>query len=226
MVSITAKQALPGSRSNRRLQTYREELANALSHGVAMLGAVAAVPVLVIGAVQDGGMAIIGASVFVATLLFLYLASMIYHALPAGKSKRIFLIVDHCAIYLLIAGTYTPFTLGILRGTWGWTLFGIVWGLALVGILLKTIFGTRYPVFSIALYLAMGWIVVIAAQPMLESVPIPGLLWLLGGGLAYTLGVVFFLIDHRLRFAHFVWHLFVVTGSCCHFVAVFRYAAA
>lgn len=223
------RQAFPviaGNRVIRRIQTYQEEFANALSHGVAMLGAVAALPVLIIGTMQDGGMAVVGASVFGTTLLLLYLASMIYHALPAGRYKNIFLIVDHCAIYLLIAGTYTPFTLGILRGVWGWTLFGIVWGLALAGIFLKTVFGTRYPKFSISLYLAMGWIVVIAAQPMLESMPLPGLLWLLGGGMAYTLGVIFFLMDNRLRFAHFIWHLFVVTGSSCHFVAVLRYASA
>lgn len=209
-----------------RAQSPGEEIANAISHGVALLGSIVAIPVLVIGAVRDGGVAgVVGASIFGATMLLLYLASTIYHALPAGKAKRVFLVLDHCAIFLLIAGTYTPFTLGVLRGSWGWSLFGVVWGLTIFGILIKTVLGTRYRGLSTGLYLVMGWLVIVAAQPMLNAVPVPGLLWLLAGGLAYTLGVVFFLIDSRVRYAHFVWHLFVVAGSFCHFVAVFWYAA-
>jgi len=211
--------------TSERPQTSKEELANAISHGVGALGSIAAIPILVVGAVRDGGVAeVVGASVFGATLLFLYLASTIYHALPAGKAKQAFQVVDHCAIFLLIAGTYTPVTLGVLRGSWGWSLFGVVWGLAIFGILHKTIFGPGCPRLSSWLYLAMGWLVVVAALPMVNSVPIPGLLWLLAGGLAYTSGVAFFLADNRLRYAHFVWHLFVVAGSSCHFVAVFWYA--
>ena len=218
---MTCKTDAPG-----RPQTFGEELANAISHGVALLGSIAAVPILVVGAVREGGVAgVVGASLFGATMLLLYLASTIYHALSAGKAKRVFMIVDHCAIFLLIAGTYTPFTLGVLRGSWGWSLFGIVWSLALLGILLKIILGTRYQGLSTCLYLAMGWLVVVAAQPMLNAVAIPGLLWLLAGGLAYTMGVAFFLIDRRVPYAHFGWHLFVVAGSFCHFVAVFWYAA-
>lgn len=209
-----------------RAQTFREELANSISHGIALLASMAAVPVLVAGAADDGGLVqVIGASVFGATMLILYLASTIYHALPAGSVKRLFLLVDHCAIFLLIAGTYTPFTLGVLRGSWGWVLFGMVWGLAIFGILLKSVVGTRYQGLSTCLYLGMGWLVLVAAQPVLDAVPIPGLLWLLAGGLSYTLGVAFFLVDGRVRFAHTVWHLFVVGGSVCHFVAVYRYAA-
>lgn len=209
-----------------RPQTRGEELANAISHGIAFVAAVAAIPVLVIGAVHDGGAsAIIGASIFGATLLMLYLVSTIYHALPAGRAKQVFMVIDHCAIFLLIAGTYTPFTLGVLNGAWGWSLFGAVWGLALVGILLKTILGTRYHALSIVLYLVMGWLVVVATKPMLSAVPAPGLLWLLAGGLFYTFGVVFYHFDSRVHYAHFVWHLFVVAGSSCHFVAVFWYAA-
>jgi hemolysin III len=135
------------------------------------------------------------------------------------------MVIDHCAIFLLIAGTYTPFTLGVLSGTWGWSLLGVVWGLAIMGILLKTILGTKYQALSVALYLVMGWLVVVATQPMLSAVPVPGLLWLLAGGLSYTFGVVFFHFDSRVRYAHFVWHLFVVAGSVFHFVAVFWYAA-
>ncbi len=212
--------------TSERPQTSKEELANAISHGVGALGSIAAIPILVVGAVRDGGVAeVVGASIFGATLLFLYLASTIYHALPAGKAKQVFQVVDHCAIFLLIAGTYTPVTLGVLRGSWGWSLFGAVWGLAILGILHKTIFGAGSPRRSSWLYLAMGWLVVVAALPMVNAVPIPGLLWLLAGGLAYTSGVAFFLADNRVRYAHFVWHLFVVAGSSCHFVAVFWYAS-
>ena len=207
-----------------RPQTFGEELANAISHGIALLGSVAAMPILVIGAADGGASAIIGASIFGATLLMLYLTSTIYHALPAGKAKQVFMVIDHCAIFLLIAGTYTPFTLGVLSGAWGWSLFGVVWGLAIFGILLKAMLGTRYQALSTALYLAMGWLVVVAAQPVMSAMPVPGLLWLLAGGLSYTLGVVFFHVDSRVRYAHFVWHLFVVAGSFCHVVAVFRYA--
>jgi hemolysin III len=209
-----------------RPQSTGEEIANAISHGVALLGAIAAIPILVVGAVRDGGVSgIVGASIFGVTLLFLYLASTIYHSLPVGKAKRIFMIIDHCAIFLLIAGTYTPITLGALRGSWGWSLFGIVWGLAIFGIILKTIFRKRYQALSTFLYLVMGWLVIVAAQPLLSSVAMPGLLWLLAGGLAYTVGIAFYFIDSKVRYAHFVWHLFVIAGSCCHFVAVLWYAA-
>ena len=209
-----------------RSQTFGEELANSLSHGLALLAAIGALPVLIVDAVRDGGAAsIVGASVFGVTMLMVYLTSTIYHALPLGMGKRVFLVLDHCAIFLLIAGTYTPFALGALSGAWGWSLFGVVWGLAVIGILSKTAVVARSDIFSTCLYLAMGWLVVIAARPMLETVPTAGLLWLLAGGLAYTLGVGFFLLDGRIRYAHFVWHLFVVAGSLCHFVAVIRYAA-
>ena len=212
--------------AGERPQRFGEEVANAVSHGIGLLGAIAALPILVIGSERSGGAAAIaGAGIFGATLLLLYLASTIYHALPAGKAKRVFVVIDHCAIFLLIAGTYTPFTLGVLNGAWGWSLFGVIWGLALVGILLKSILGTRYQSLSVALYLVMGWLVVVAAQPVISAVPVAGLLWLLAGGLFYTLGVVFFHFDNRVRYAHFVWHLFVVGGSFCHCVAVFRYAA-
>jgi len=208
-----------------RTQTMGEEIANSLCHGFALLASIAALPVLVVDAVGDGGgVLIVGASVFGTTMLLLYLTSTIYHALPLGKGKCTFLVLDHCAIFLLIAGTYTPFTLGALHGPWGWSLFGVMWGLAIVGILLKAVFAVR-DVFSTTLYLIMGWLVVIAIHPLLNVVPIVGLLWLLAGGLAYTLGVVFYVLDSRIYYGHFVWHLFVVIGSTCHFVAVLRYAA-
>ncbi len=208
-----------------RPQAFGEEIANAVSHGVALIASIVAIPVLVIGAARTGSTsAVVGAAIFGATLLLLYLSSVIYHVLPAGKAKRVFMVLDHCAIFLLIAGTYTPFTLGVLNGAWGWSLFGVVWSLALIGILLKSIHGPKYQNLSVALYLLMGWLVIVAIKPMLSVVPVPGLLWLLAGGLAYTFGVVFFHYDYRMRYAHFIWHLFVVLGSVCHFVAVFWYA--
>ncbi|MCR4346069.1 MAG: hemolysin III family protein [Sulfuricaulis sp.] len=206
-------------------QSFGEEVANSLSHGLALLAALVAFPVLVISAAQRGEVAgIVGASVFAATLVLLYLASTLYHALPRNRAKKIFRILDHGAIYLLIAGTYTPFTLGVLRGSWGWTLFGLQWGLAILGIVLKSVGGVRYGKLSVAVYLAMGWLVVIAAGPVMEKVPSWGLFWLVAGGLAYTVGVVFYALE-RLRYFHFIWHLFVIAGSACHFIAVLWYSA-
>ena len=173
---------------------------------------------------QHGATAVVGASVFAATMSLLYLTSTIYHALPENRAKRVFQILDHGAIYLLIAGTYTPFTLGVLRGTWGWTLFGMIWGLAIFGVVVKSRGGIRYRRLSTTLYLAMGWLVVIAAKPLLLHVPGWGLFWLAAGGVAYTAGVAFY-VARQLRYAHFIWHLFVLTGTACHFVAVLNYAA-
>lgn len=208
-----------------RPQSPAEELANSLSHGVALLLALAALPLLVVDAAGGGGAAeIVGASVFGGTMVLLYLVSTLYHALPAGAAKRVFVILDHSAIFLLIAGTYTPFTLGVLRGPWGWSMFGVVWGLALLGIVFKCLFGLRYRALSTGLYLVMGWLVLVAAQTVWAEIPLAGLAWLLAGGVAYTLGVVFFVMDERIRFGHFIWHLFVIAGTACHFTAVMRYA--
>ncbi len=185
----------------------------------------AAAPVLIVGAVQRGGAtAVIGASVFAATVGLLYLTSVLYHALPANRAKRVFQVLDHGAIFLLIAGTYTPFTLGVLRGAWGWSLLGLVWSLALVGVVLKATSGVRYPRLSLGLYLAMGWLILIAVRPLWLLMPAAGLFWLLAGGLAYTVGVAFYATERR-RYNHFVWHLFVLAGTACHFIAVLRYAA-
>lgn len=208
-----------------RVQSRAEEMANAISHGVALLGSIAAIPILIVGAVRDGGAAaVVGASIFGVSLLLLYSASTIYHALSAGKAKRIFLILDHSAIYFLIAGTYTPFALGVLYGSWGWSLFGVIWALALAGVLFKALLGVRDKRLSTLLYVLMGWLVVAAVQPLMASMSVAGLLWLLAGGVFYTAGVVFFAIDGRIRYAHFVWHLFVIAGSLCHCVAVFWYS--
>ncbi len=165
-----------------------------------------------------------GASVFASTMVLLYLMSTLFHALPTCRAKRVFQILDHSAIYFLIAGTYTPFTLGVLRGDWGWTLFGLVWGLAVVGTVLKALGGVRYTTASTWMYLVMGWLVLIAAKTVWTLVPAWGLFWLVAGGVAYTAGAVFFMAE-RIRYFHFVWHLFVVAGTACHFIAVLWYAA-
>jgi hemolysin III len=208
-----------------RPQSLGEEIANSVSHGLGLLATLAAFPVLVITAIQRGDAAgIVGASVFATTMVLLYLMSTLFHALPRCRAKRVFQILDHAAIYFLIAGTYTPFTLGVLRGDWGWTLFGLVWSLAVVGTVLKALGGVRYTTVSTWVYLAMGWLVLIAAKTVWTLVPTWGLFWLVAGGLAYTAGAAFFLAE-RIRYFHFVWHLFVVAGTACHFIAVLWYAA-
>jgi hemolysin III len=207
-----------------RPQTLGEEIANSVSHGVGFVAAAATIPILVIGALNDGAAAVVGATIFGATMALLYLTSTVYHALAQNRAKRVFQIIDHAAIYLLIAGTYTPFTLGVLRGAWGWALFGVIWGLAVIGIFLKSVQGIRYPRLSTAVYIAMGWLVLIAVKPLWSNVPAWGLFWLTAGGVAYTAGVGFYAAT-RMRYAHFVWHLFVLAGTTCHFVAVLRYSA-
>ena len=217
-----------------RPQSLGEEIANSISHGLALLAALVAAPFLVVSAVRHGdALNIVGACVFAATMVLLYAASMLYHAMPSGpglgappRVKRVFQVLDHSAIYLLIAGTYTPFSLGVLRGPWGWTLFTLVWLMALAGIAAKTVAGIRWPRLSTMLYLGMGWLALIAIKPMWELIAGWGLFWLLAGGLSYTLGVAFFATDHKVRYGHFVWHLFVAAGTACHCVAVLFYAMA
>lgn len=211
---------------SRRGQSPAEEIANSVCHGTGLLAALGGSPVLLVQAARQGDAAfLVGASLFSATVILLYLASTLYHALPAGTAKRVFRVLDHAAIYLLIAGTYTPFLLGALRGPWGWTLLGIVWGLAGAGIALKASGRAANPIFSTGLYLLMGWLVVIAAEPLVTRVATASLLWLLAGGLSYTAGVVFYALDARLRYGHLVWHLFVLTGTVCHYFAVLGQAA-
>jgi hemolysin III len=201
-----------------------EEIANSVSHGLGLLAALAAAPFLIAAAARrDSASGIAGASVFIVSVVLLYLSSTLYHALPGERAKRVFRVLDHGAIYLLIAGTYTPFTLGVLRGAWGFTLFGLVWGFAVLGIVLTATGGLRHPWLSTGLYLGMGWLAIIAIRPLWLRLPAPGLLWLVAGGLAYTAGVAFY-ANRRLPYAHFVWHLFVLAGTLCHFIAVLRYA--
>jgi hemolysin III len=211
--------------TTNREPSLGEEIANSVSHGVGFLLALVATPFLVVAAARRGdSAAIVGASVFAATTAVLYLASTLYHALPKNKAKQIFRVIDHSAIFLLIAGTYTPFTLGVLRGTWGWTLFGLVWSLAILGIVVKSVGGIGYPRLSTALYVGMGWLALIAIRPLWVHVPVAGWLWLIAGGLAYTSGIAFYAAE-RVRYGHFVWHVFVLMGTVCHFFAVLWYAA-
>jgi hemolysin III len=207
----------------RRL-SLGEEIANSVTHGVALLASLAALPILIVGtASRHDPWQLVGAAIFGATLVILYTASTLYHALPHSAAKRVFRVLDHSAIYLLIAGTYTPFALGALRGLWGWTLLGVVWTLAVLGIVAKTTFGFRFPRLSATVYLVMGWFAVVAFGPLRTHVGASGLGWLVTGGLCYTVGVVFFAWE-RLRYGHMVWHLFVTAGSVCHFFAVLWYA--
>ncbi len=209
----------------QRPQSLGEEIANSISHGTGFLAALIGLPILVLGALRQGRTAfVVGVVIFASTMAFLYLTSTIYHALAPNRAKRVFQILDHGAIYLLIAGSYTPFTLGVLRGPWGWTLLGLVWALAVGGIVLKSVGGVRHPRLSTALYVGMGWLALAAAKPLWQAMPAWGLFWLVGGGLCYTAGVGFY-AARRMRYAHFVWHLFVLAGSACHFIAVLYYAA-
>ncbi|MDL5053268.1 hemolysin III family protein [Oscillatoria laete-virens NRMC-F 0139] len=206
-----------------RRQSVAEEIANSISHGVGLVCALAFAPVLIAVASQKESVwLLVGCCIFAAAVIILYLASTLYHALPHRAAKRILQIFDHSAIFLLIAGSYTPFTLGVLRGTWGWTLFGIVWGLAVLGIALKIGLGVRHPKISTALYLVMGWLVVLAIKPLWEQMPREGFYWLVAGGMAYTLGVFFFAAE-RIRYSHFIWHLFVMAGTACHYVTILFY---
>jgi hemolysin III len=202
-----------------------EEIANSISHGFGLLLAIAFLTVLLLSATRpDGFRFLVGSSVFGGTMVLVYLSSTLYHSITHQRAKHLFRMLDHSAVFLLIAGTYTPFAIGILRGPWGWTLLTIVWVLAVIGITMKFIVGPRHSWISIALYLVMGWLAVVAAKPVLLLIPLPGILLILGGGIAYTSGLAFF-AARRLRYGHFIWHLFVIAGTTCHFFAVLWYAA-
>ena len=203
-------------------QTLGEEIANSVTHGIGAVLSLAGLIVLVVIA-ATGGTAwhIVACVVYGVCLLWLYLCSTLYHALPGVRTKRVFRILDHSAIYLLIAGTYTPFTLVNLRGVWGWSLFGVVWTLAICGIVFKSLYTGRLEMLSNAVYLGMGWLAVVAIRPLLDVLPWEGFLWLLAGGLAYTAGLIFY--ASKKRYAHAVWHMFVLAGSVFHFCAVYRY---
>jgi len=211
--------------SPKRIQSAGEELANSISHGIGLCAALIGAPVLLLEARRSSPGFFLGTLIFVVTLSMLYLGSTLYHAWPQTRGKSVLRTLDHSAIFLLIAGTYTPLTLGPLRGFWGSIMLALVWALAIFGVFLKTTRGaSRHPKLSMTLYLGTGWLALIAARPMTLAMPFPALVWLVAGGIAYTMGVLFF-VNERLRYAHFVWHLFVLAGSGCHFAAIFSCAA-
>jgi hemolysin III len=213
--------------SIERAQTLGEEIANSISHGLGLLLAVAALPILVHSAATRGGTAnVVAASLFAGTMILLYLVSTLYHALPRGRTKVWLNRLDHASIYLFIAGSYMPFLFGVLRGAWGWTLFGVVWAAAGLGVAAKLFDRLKHPLWSTGLYVAMGWVALVAAVPLVERMSAEGLAWLVAGGLSYTAGAVVFVFDTKLRYAHFVWHLFVMAGSACHFIAALWHAMA
>jgi hemolysin III len=204
---------------------FREEVANSISHGLGLVLALVAAPILVLAAVRAGSVPfIVGVSVFGGTMVLLYLASTLYHSITHEAAKNICRLFDHTAIFLLIAGTYTPFSLGVLRGPWGWSMLAVVWTLAIVGITLKMNKRTRHSRISIVLYVIMGWLAVVAVKPIVMLIPVPGILLILAGGIAYTGGLAFF-ASERIRYNHFIWHLFVIAGTTCHFFAVLWYGA-
>lgn len=198
-----------------------EEWLNWTTHGVAAVMSVVAMVVLVVMASANADVwQIVSFSVYGASMTLLFLASALYHAARRPGPRKLFKLLDHCAIFLLIAGTYTPFLLVNMRGPTGWTLFGVIWGLAIAGITLKLVFGNRFHVARVLVYLLMGWLVVLASGELAASVNAPGLWLVIAGGITYTLGVVFYLIQ-RIPFNHAIWHLFVIGGSTCHFFAIY-----
>jgi len=203
----------------------REERLNTITHLFGAALALAGLVVLVVlASLQGDPWKIVSFSVYGVTLTALYLSSTIYHGMR-GKTKALLQKFDHAAIYLLIAGTYTPFTLVTLRGAWGWSLFGVIWGLAFIGIVQETLLRTKNRVLSVVIYLLMGWIVVAAIRPFARALPAPGLAWMVAGGLSYTFGVVFYALDKRIPYGHGIFHFFVLAGSACHYLAILLYVA-
>jgi hemolysin III len=201
-----------------------EEIANSVSSGIGLVAVIAGIPLLVRSAIQRrSGFSLAGSLIFAAAMALLYFASTIYHAVPQGRIKRFFHLLDHSAIYVLIAGTYTPFALGALRSAGGWTLFGLIWSLAVLGVIFKALGGLTGARLSLLSYLGMGWMAVFAIRPFWLHVRFEGLLWISAGGIAYTAGTLFYAAK-RLPYSHFVWHLFVFAGTACHFCAVLWYA--
>ncbi len=206
-----------------RLYTLGEEIVHSITHGVGVALSVAGLTLLLVLAILYGNAyQIVSFSIYGASLIFLYLASTLYHSFQHPRVKRVFKIIDHSAIYLLIAGTYTPFLLVAIRGVWGWTLLVIIWGLAILGISFKTLFIHRFQNLSVLAYVLMGWLSVVAVNELLVNLPLGGLIWLAVGGVVYTVGVIFYAM-HKIPYTHAVWHVFVMGGSICHYFAVLFY---
>ena len=206
--------------SPKRAQSAGEELANTISHGIGLCAALIGAPILLLEAHRSGLGFFFGTVIFAVTMSMLYLGSTLYHAWPQTRGKSILQVLDHSAIFLLIAGTYTPFTLGPLRGFWGGTILVLVWALAIFGVTLKATRGaSRHSKLGMTLYLGTGWLALIVIRPITLAIPPTALFWLVAGGVAYTAGVLFF-VNQRLRYSHFIWHLFVLAGTSCHFLAL------
>jgi hemolysin III len=204
--------------------SIKEEIANAITHGIGVLLSIWGLVMLIIQAVDKGNAYhVVSFTIFGSALIAVYLSSTLFHAIQANRAKHFFNIMDHSAIYFLIAGTYTPITLGPLRGPWGWSVFGVIWGLAIFGIVMKAINVGKHRTLSTMIYVGMGWMILIALKPLLELVPANGLWLLLAGGLSYSVGVVFYIFKN-IPYGHSIWHIFVLGGSVCHFLAIYFYA--
>jgi hemolysin III len=204
---------------------YHGERFNGYTHlAGAVLALTGATVLVVLAALKADPWRILSFSIYGTTLILLYLVSTLYHSLR-GRAKAVFRTLDHCSIYLLIAGTYTPFALVTLNGAWGWSLFGIIWALAVVGIVQECVLARGARLFSLAIYLLMGWLAIVAVAPLFHALAWHGMAWVVGGGLLYTAGIVFYLFDERIRHFHGIWHLFVVAGSAAHYVAIVAFVA-
>jgi len=205
------------------LFTKKEEIAHAITHGIGAIFSIAALVALIVSAsLQGDAKLIVSVSIFGLSMLIMYVSSTVVHSLPIGKWKNIFLIVDHASIYVFIAGSYTPFVLAVLKGTIGWTLFGIVWGLALIGIVLKVFFVKKFVILSTIAYVLMGWLIIVAWTPLNQAIHENGMALLVAGGVIYTVGALFY-VGKRIPYHHVLWHLFVLAGSVCHFLTVIFY---
>lgn len=205
-------------------QTKHEEIVNAITHSMGIVLGIAALAILVVFASMKGDpWKVVSFSIYGSSIVILYSSSTMYHSIKNIRLKKFFQIIDHSSIFILIAGTYTPFLLVNMRGGWGWSIFGIIWGLAIAGIIIKSIMGTGGDALSAVIYLIMGWLIVVAFHKILVVVPFKGIVWLVIGGLCYSLGTIFFLLDKKLPFNHAIWHLFVLAGSITHFFSILFY---
>jgi hemolysin III len=204
-------------------QTHVEEILNSLTHVIgALLGVAALVLLTVMSHHQHSALKVVASVIFGSSLIFMYSASALYHGFRNPRAKRILKIIDHSSIYILIAGSYTPIVLILLSPAWGWSLFGVIWGMALLGLIFKFFATGKLEIVSTIAYVCMGWLALIAIKPLYDALPLHGFLWLVAGGVSYTLGVIFY-VWNRLRFGHAIWHLFVLGGSICHFFLVLLY---
>lgn len=202
---------------------FKEEIANAITHGIGFLLSIPALVILIISAARNGGpLEVVSFTIFGVSMLLLYLFSTMLHSFKPSKAKNVFAILDHSAIYILIAGTYTPFVLVTLNGALGWTLFGIIWGMAIAGISFKCFFINRFRVLSTLFYILMGWLIIIAIEPLYTNLSSQGFYWLLAGGILYSVGAVFY-IWRNLPYSHAIWHLFVIAGSACMYFCILIY---